>query len=104
MDVLIKYANAKTCETNFIFSLYSTMHKVQYTMDQQIQAVQEVVDAFGKKITVTEENMMWAFGNVFNSMMEDLGFDKTKKGEIITNDRFAQFIHFEFLPQYAQIL
>lgn len=105
MVVLIKYANVKTCETTFIFYLYTTMQNVVFTLDQKIQAVQELVDALGKNTTtVTEENIMWAFGNVFNTMIEELGFDKTKKGELVPNDRFAQYIHFEFLPQYSKML
>lgn len=81
------------------------MQNVVNTQDQKIQSVQELVDALGKtKTTVTEDNYLWAFGNVFSSMIEELGFDKTKKGELVPNDRFAQFIYFEFLPQYAKII
>jgi len=96
---------SKLVKQTFIFYLYTTMQNVDYTMDQKIQAVQELVDALGKNTTVvTEENMMWAFANVFNSMIEELGFDKTKKGDLVPNDRFAQHIHFEFLPQYSKML
>lgn len=88
----------------FIFIIYNTMTKVNYTMDDKIQAVQELVDALWKNKTINEENYMMQFSNVLNAMIEELWFDKTRKGEIIPNNRFAQHIHFEFLPQYSQIL
>lgn len=80
------------------------MQKVNYTMDDKIHAVQELVDALWKKEKINNENYLRQFGNVLNAMIDELGFDKTKKGEIIPNNRFAQHIHFEFLPQYSQIL
>ena len=75
-----------------------------FTLDDKIQAVQELVDTLWKSTKVTEENYLRQFWIVLNAMIEELGFDKTKKGEQISNDRFAQFIHFEFLPQYAKML
>ena len=101
--MLIKYANANPCETS-LFLTYITMQNVVYTMDQKIQTVQELVDALWKNTTVTEENHLWAFFNVFGTMIDELAFDKTKKWEHVPNHRFAQFIHFEFLPQYSKML
>lgn len=80
------------------------MQKVEYTMDDKIHAVQELVDALWQKATVNAENYLRQFWNVLNSMIEDLWFDKTRKDGKIANNRFAQYLHFEFLPQYSKIL
>lgn len=80
------------------------MTNVNFTLDDKIQAVQELVDTLWKSTKVTEENYLRQFWIVLNAMIEELWFDKTKKGDQVANDRFTQFIHFEFLPQYSKIL
>lgn len=96
--------NARSSLTKFIFLIYNTMTNVNFTLDDKIQAVQELVDTLWKSTKVTEENYLRQFWIVLNAMIEELWFDKTKKGDQVANDRFAQFIHFEFLPQYSKIL
>lgn len=93
----------ETHKKYFIFIIYNTMKKVNYTTDDKIQAVQELVDALWQNKTINKENYMMQFSNVLNAMVEELWYDKTKKG-VKVNDRFAQFLHFEFLHQYSEIL
>jgi hypothetical protein len=78
--------------------------QVNYNLDYKIQAVQELVDVLWQKTTVNEENYLRQFWNVLNTMIEDLWFDKTRKNERVANNRFAQYLHFEFLPQYSKVL
>ena len=78
--------------------------QVNFDLDDKIQSVQELVDALWLKATVNEENYLRQFWIVLNTMIEELWFDRTKKGEKVPNNRFAQHIHEEFLPQYSKIL
>lgn len=73
-------------------------------MKDKITAVQELVDACSWITTeVNEENYLRLFWSVLDNMISELWHDKTKQDKV-ANDRFAQYLHFEFLPQYAIML
>lgn len=96
--------NARS-STNIYLIIYYTMQKqVIYNLDDKIQAVQELIDALWQKTIVNEENYLRQFWVVLNTMIEEFAFDFTKKGDKTPNNRFAQYIHEEFLPQYSKML
>lgn len=86
------------------------MQKVIYTLDDKIHTVSEIITAFHiypewiVASFLNEENYMKYFGIFINAMIEQLGFDKTKKDVVQINEQFVSYIQNEFLPQYAEIL
>lgn len=80
------------------------MQKVNYTEAQKIETVQELINAIGTGVEVTSENYIRLFGNVLNNMIDELGWDKTRKGEKIQNKEFGSYIIKLFLPQYCNML
>lgn len=76
-----------------------------YTTGQKVDAVQELINAIGHDDTVaTEGNYIRLFGNILNAMIDELGWDKTRKGENVQNHVFREYIKREFLPQYCNML
>ena len=80
------------------------MQKVIYTLDDKIHAVDELITSFGRDMLCNADNHMRYFWLFLNTMIEQLGFDKTQKDVVQINEQFASFIQNEFLPQYAEIL
>lgn len=80
------------------------MQKVNYTETQKIETVAELIKAIGQDVQVTGDNYIRLFGNVLNNMIDELGWDKSRKGEKIQNKQFGSYIIREFLPQYCNML
>lgn len=90
--------------TTLLFLHTFTMQKVMYTTAQKVDTVQELINAIGHDTVATEENYIRLFGNVLNAMIDELGWDKSRKGENIQNHVFREYIKREFLPQYCNML
>lgn len=86
------------------------MQKVIYTLDDKMNAVDEIITAFHIYPDgcftgfLSEENYVRYFQKFLNSMIDQLAFDKTQKDVVQINDQFVSFIQNEFLPQYAEII